>query len=92
MPGRRKTGIAGEVRHSISTIAVLLALPVIIGLTVMILYSSRYQGMIQRMDAAAELKPALETEIAEDLFSVAAGRITFEKSGVMRTIQKTKIQ
>ena len=90
MPGRRKTGIAGEVRHSISTIAVLLALPVIIGLTVMILYSSRYQGMIQRMDAAAELKPALETEIAEDLFSVAAGRITFEKSGVMRTIQKTE--
>ena len=55
MRGKRRTGISSEVRNSVSTIAVLLALPVIAGLFVMILYSSRYQGMIRRMDAAAEL-------------------------------------
>ena len=88
MKSGKRTGISAEVRHSVSTIAVLLALPVVIGLIVMVLYSSRYQAMIQRMDAAAEMKPALETKIAEDLFSVAAGRSTFEKSGVAKTISK----
>ena len=88
MKRERRTGISSEVRHSVSTIAVLLALPVIAGLFVMILYSSRYQGMIRRMDAAAELKPALETKLAEDLFSVAAGRTSFEESGVLRTIHR----
>ena len=86
--GKKRSGISSEVRHSVSTIAVLLALPVVIGLVMMILYSSRYQSMIQRMDEAAELKPALETTIAEDLFSVAAGRTAFEKSGVTNTIAR----
>ena len=85
---RKRTGISSEVRHSVSAIAVLLAVPVIIGLIVMVLYSSRYQAMIQRMSDAAELKPALEKTIAEDLFSVAAGRTTFEESGVSRMIRQ----
>ena len=88
MRREKGTGISSEVRHSVSTIAVLLALPVIAGLIVMVLYSSRYQAMIRRMDAAAELKPALETELAEDLFSVAAGRTSFENSGVITTIRR----
>ena len=88
MQRKRGTGISSEVRHSVRTIAVLLALPVVIGLIVMILYSSRYQAMIGRMDAAAELKPALETTLAEDLFSVAAGRTSFDRSDVMRTIRR----
>ena len=88
MRRKRGTGISSEVKHSVRTIAVLMALPVVIGLVVMILYSSRYQAMIGRMDAAAELKPALETTLPEDLFSVAAGRTSFEKSGVMRTIRR----
>ena len=88
MRAGRRTGISSEVRHSVNIIAVLLALPVLMGLAVMILYSSRYQGMIQRMDAAAELKPALETTLAEDLFSVAAGRTSFDKSGVMKSIRQ----
>ena len=86
--GKRSTGISSEVRHSVSTIAVLLALPVVIGLIVMVLYSSRYQAMIQRMSETAELKPALETTIAENLFSVAAGRSTFEQSGAMKMIRR----
>ena len=77
MRREKRTGISSEVRRSVSTIAVLLALPVVIGLIVMILYSSRYQARIRRMDAAAEMKPALETTIAENLFSVAAGRSSF---------------
>ena len=86
MKNDKRMGISAEVRRSVRTIAVLLTIPVVIGLITMILYSSTYQAMIQRMDAVAEIKPALETKIAEELFSVAAGRSTFEKSGVMETI------
>ena len=88
MRSGKRTGISSEVRRSVSTIAVLLVIPVVIGLIMMVLYSSRYQAMIQRMDAAAELKPALETSLAEDLFSVAAGRKKFEESGVMKSIRR----
>ena len=84
----RGKSISTEVRHSVSVITVLLTMPVIIGLIIMIMYSTRYQAMIQRMDKAAELKPALENSIAEDLFSVVAGRNAFENSGVMRKIRE----
>ena len=90
MRGTKRTGISSEVRHSVTVIAVLLAIPVVIGLVIMISYSSRYQAMIQRMDTAAELKPALETTIAEDLFSVAAGRTTFEKSQVTVSVSRIR--
>ena len=46
MRRKKRTGISSEVRHSVSTIAVLLALPVILGLFVMVLYSSRYQATL----------------------------------------------
>ena len=83
------TSITAQVRRSVTSIAVLLAVPALIGLAVMMLYSSRTQAMIRRMDAAARMKPVLETTIAENLFSVAAGRTSFEESGVEKLIAQT---
>ena len=83
------TSITAQVRRSVTSIAVLLAIPAVIGLAVMLIYSSRNQAMIRRMDAAADMKPALETTIAENLFSVAAGRTAFEDSGVEELITET---
>ena len=83
------TSITAQVRRSIGSIAVLLAVPALIGLAVMLMYSSRTQAMIRRMDAAAGMKPVLEGTIAENLFSVAAGRITFDGSGVEELIAET---
>ena len=80
------TSITAQLRRSVGSIAVLLVVPAVIGLVVMMLYSSRTQAMIRRMDAAAEMKPALETTIAENLFSVAAGRSSFEESDVEELI------
>ena len=88
MARKRMTSIAAQVRQSITTIAMLLSMPVVIGLVTMVVYSSQYQGMIRRMDRAAELKPIVETRLAEDLFSVAAGRTSFEKSGAERLIRQ----
>ena len=83
------TSIASQVRRSVVSIAILLAVPAVIGLVVMLMYSSRTQAMIRRMDAAAGMKPALENTIAENLFSVAAGRTSFEDSGVVELIGET---
>jgi two-component system sensor histidine kinase YesM len=83
------TSITAQLRRSVGTIALLLTVPAVIGLVMMILYSSRTQAMIRRMDSAAEMKPALENTIAENLFSVAAGRCFFRESGVEELIGNT---
>ena len=83
------TSITAQLRRSGGTIALLLTVPAVIGLVMMILYSSRTQAMIRRMDSAAEMKPALENTIAENLFSVAAGRCSFRESGVEELIGNT---
>ena len=83
------TSITSQVRRSVTSISILLAVPALIGLVVMLIYSARTQAMIRRMDAAARMKPALESTIAENLFSVAAGRTSFEKSGVEELIAET---
>ena len=83
------TSITAQVRRSVFSIAFLLAVPAVIGLVVMMLYSTRTQAMIRRMDTIAGMKPALESTIAENLFSVAAGRTTFKDSGVQELIAET---
>ena len=83
------TSITAQVRRSVTSIAVLLAVPALIGLAVMLMYSSRTQAMIRRMDAAARMKPVLESTISENLFSVVAGRISFGESGVEKLIRET---
>ena len=83
------TSIASQVRRSVVSISVLLAVPAVIGLVVMLIYSARTQAMIRRMDAAAGMKPALENAIADNLFYVAAGRTSFEDSGAVELIAET---
>lgn len=83
------TSITLQVRRSVASIAVLLAVPALIGLVVMLMYSARTQAMIRRMDAAARVKPVLESTIPENLFSVAAGRTSFGESNVDTLIRET---
>ena len=83
------TSITLQVRRSVASIAVLLAVPALIGLVVMLMYSAQTQAMIRRMDAAARVKPVLESTIPENLFSVAAGRTSFDESNVETLIRET---
>ncbi len=79
---RRQTRLLKNIRKTITSMSALLTLPVVIGLVTMVIYSSRTQGMLRRMNAASELKPIVETTLAEDLFAVTAGQVTYEKSSV----------
>ena len=83
------TSITLQVRRSVASIAVLLAVPALIGLVVMLMYSAQTQAMIRRMAAAARMKPVLESTIPENLFSVAAGRTSFDESNVETLIRET---
>ena len=83
------TSITAQLRRSVTSISVLLAVPALIGLVVMLMYSARTQAMIRRMETTAQLKPVLDYVIPENLFSVAAGRIPFEESGVEALIEYT---
>ncbi|MBQ6374815.1 MAG: histidine kinase [Clostridia bacterium] len=60
----------------------MLLLPVLVSLTMMFLTASRYQRALERMETAAGLKPMVGTTLPEQLFSVAAGRMRYEQSGV----------
>ena len=80
------TSITAQIRRSVASITVLLLVPAVIGLIVMAVYSSRTEAMIRRMEMAAGMKPALENTIAENLFSVAAGRNSFDESGAAELI------
>ena len=82
MRKRKLTSITAHIHRSVWSVASLLVIPVVIGLVMMLIYTQRYQAMIQRMDTAAELKPKVETELPRDLFSVAAGRVDFADSGI----------
>ena len=88
MARRRMTSIVRQVRISVTTIALLLILPVIGGLVTTIIYSEQYQAMIRRMDRAAEQKPVVETTLAENMFAVAAGRSSFADSGAEKLIAR----
>ena len=88
MQRKKLTSISSQIRRSVRSIAVLLAIPVVVGLVIMLSYTLRYQAMIGRMDAAAELKPVVETNLARDLFSVVAGRVSFRDSGVTEEIAR----
>ncbi len=80
------TSISRRIRQSVWSIAIPLLVPLVIAMVMMLIYTNRYQAMIRRMDAAAELKPIVETYLARDLFSVAAGRVSFENSGITEEI------
>ena len=88
MARQRMTSIVRQVRISVTTIALLLILPVIGGLVTTIIYSEQYQAMIRRMDRAAEQKPVVETTLAENMFAVAAGRSSFADSGAEKLIAR----
>ncbi len=87
MAAARINSISARIKRSVRSIAILLAIPVAFGVVVTTVYAASHQGMISRMDAAAQLKPVVETQIAEELFSVAAGRTAFVNSAVEKKVR-----
>ena len=64
----------------------VLVLPALISLLLMLLYSARYDASVSRMETVAALKPLVDAEIAEQVWSVVAGRMDFAECGAYDSI------
>ena len=77
-----RASIIGQLGMTTRKTAIVLLLPVLFSLMIMFITTSRYQRAMSRMETAASLMPEVGTELPERLFSVAAGRMQYENSGV----------
>lgn len=82
-----RKSIIGQLSSTTRSITVVLLLPVLVSLTMMFLTTARYQNAMSRMETAASLKPVVGTELPERLFSVAAGQMSYDDSGVEGLLQ-----
>ena len=78
----RRISIIDRLSHTTRSIALMLLIPALVSLVLMFLTTARYQRAMSRMQTVAGLKPVVSTQLPEQLFSVAAGRTSFEASGV----------
>ena len=82
----RKKSIIGQVNTSSYILMLLLTLPVLLSMVIMVFYAGRYNASLSRMEIIADLKPMVDTEISEELWSTISGRKTFDECGVYDTI------
>ncbi|MER2143564.1 MAG: hypothetical protein ABS888_07185, partial [Eubacteriales bacterium] len=78
----RRTSIIDRLTHTTRATAIMLAIPALLSLGMMLLTTVRYQRAMDRMATVAGLKPVVGTQLPEQLFSVTAGRLDYEASGV----------
>ena len=82
------TSISGQVRSAMRAMTFVLMLPAVISLGLLLFFSARYQGIIRQMDRVANLKAPVASEIPEQLFAVAAGRISFADSSAEQLVNQ----
>ena len=76
------TSIIRRLGRTTRATAILLLVPALASLTMMFLTTASYRRAMARMETVARLKPVVGVQLPEQLFSVAAGRIDYEASGV----------
>lgn len=87
MPHRqKKKSIIGQVNAASYLLMLLLTLPVLLSMLIMVFYAARYDASLSRMEIIADLKPMIDYEISEELWSTISGRKTFDECGVYDTI------
>ena len=84
---RSRSSLSGQLRFFTRLILVILLIPAVTGLLVTAFYAVSFQQSVSLMGSVAALRPVVEDEIPEQLWSVIAGRSSFEASGVNETIR-----
>ncbi len=69
-------------------IVLLLIIPVVVSLTLMLVFSGRYSGSLERMGEIAVLKPVIGDEIPGAVWQVVSGRKTLDESNVYGMIDQ----
>ena len=87
-PSKRFSSLSGQLRFFTRIIMIILLIPAVTALGVTIFYALSFQRSVSLMGSVAALRPVVEDEIPEQLWSVIAGRSSFEESGVNDTIRR----
>ena len=83
-----RQSIAGRIRQMSRRAMLLLIVPVIVSLTLMLVFSGRYARSMERMGTIAALKPVISEEIPGAVWQVVSGRETLEESQVYARIDQ----
>ena len=67
-------------------VVLLLVVPVVISLTMMLVFAGRYSRSMERMGTIAALKPLISDEIPGAVWRVVSGRETMEESSTYALI------
>ena len=78
----RTPSIIGRINSMSNMLIVLLGLPVIAVMIMTVAMAGQYSTINSRMSIIADLKPVIETEIPEAVWTVVSGRATMGDSGV----------
>ena len=87
-PSARRASLSGQLRFFTRLIMIILLIPAVTALGVTAFYAFSFQQSVSLMGSIAALRPLVEDEIPEQLWSVIAGRSSFEQSGVNETIRR----
>lgn len=73
------SSIAGRLRASFTVLMALLLIPGVVSVGMMGHYAQRYHSIIRQVERVASLKPIVASQIPDEVWSVVAGRKTFEQ-------------
>ncbi len=84
--------IVGRIHRMTYVLMVLLGIPVIAAMVMTMLVAAQYASNNASMARIAELKPVIETEIPEAVWTVVSGRSDMEASGVWNSIHRANLR
>ena len=70
--------ISRRLRTSFMVLMVLLLIPAVVSVSMMLHYAQTYHGVIRQVERVSSLKPVVQSQIAEEMWCVVAGHITFD--------------
>ena len=80
--------ILGRITLSIFVVLFLMLIPAIASIGMMTSYARQYHDVITRMDRISSLSPIISDDLLGEMWSIVAGRETFEEGGQFRTLDK----
>ena len=88
MEKKQVKSLSGQIRFFTRLIMVILMVPAAASLVLTAVYAVSFQRSVSMMGSVAALRPVVEDEIPERLWSVIAGRSSFGDSGVNEAIRQ----
>ena len=79
--------LSAQMYYHVRLILIILLIPTVASVAVTAFYAYSFQRSVSLMGSVARLRPVVEDEIPEQLWSVIAGRSSYEDCGVTETIQ-----